>query len=244
MHRGTFRRINLFQESSTFEQKLSERVFNRKPNRKIVDLERLIETGKADTIYMYGILLQQEMDESDLIGLKLISLKHPSLVEEYFFRYHQEGIKWDIDIAFVQPLNIFNPNPGNVIQAAYSTVAFSFSGARSMDPDKHYSLFNKAMRSVRFNVFAGLLIRKDVAPFNGDNITKEYIDGFGGLGLTFFNFLAMGYGGNFIRSPHTTFPFVGLEIRHLMEFLQSLQKDTHSRWRQYLKEEMQKKPSG
>lgn len=238
LHRGTISSIALFQESTTFEQKVSERIFNRIPNRKVVDLERLLETGKTGTIYMYGVLLQHDLDEGDLIALKLTSLKNPSEVEEYFFRYHHDGLKFDVDLAFVQPISLFSPNPGGVIQSAYSTVALSFSAARAMDPDRHYRLISKVMRAVRVNLTAGLLIRKDVHPFNGDNITQEAIDGFGGLGLTFFDFLALGYGANFARSPHTTFPYVGIEVRHLFEFLRSLKSDTHTRWQKYLKEEM------
>lgn len=237
IHLGIYRRINLFQESSNWEQKVSERTFNRKPNRKIVDLERLLETGQTGTIYIYGLLLQQALDESDVIGLKIISIKHPEDVKEYFFRYHHEGLKWDIDMAFVQPLNIFHPNPGGIIQAAYSTIAISFSVARALDPEKNYSFLNKAFHAARFNVFTGLLLRKDVASFNGDLITDEAFDGFGGLGFTFFDFLAIGYGGNFIHSPHTTFPFVGLEVGHFVEFLRTLRTDTHTRWKRYLKEE-------
>lgn len=238
LHRGIFQSIALFQESTTFEQKLSERIFNRKPNRKIVNLERLVQGGKTDTIHMYGILLQYDLDEGDLIALRLSSLRDPAKSEEYYFRYHHEGAKFDVDIAFVQPINIFNPNPGGVIQAAYSTAALSFSIARAMDPEKKYSLLGKMTRAVRINLTTGLLLRKDVGDFNGDQITKEFFDGFGGLGLTFFDFLAFGYGANIVRSPHTTFPYIGIEVRHLFEFLRSLKADTHTRWQKYLKEEM------
>ena len=240
MHRGMFQSLALFQESTSLEQKLSERIFNRKPNRKIVNLERLAEQGKTEAIFLYGVLLQHELDEGDLLALQLTSLRNPSQVEEYFFRYHHDGAKFDLDMAFVQPINIFNPNPGGIVQAAYSTAALSFSVARAMDPEKHYSLPSKMVRAVRGNLFLGLLLRKDVQSFNGDNITAEFFDGFGGLGVTVFDFLAFGYGGNFIRSPHTTFPFVGLEVRHLTEFIRTLKADTHTRWQKYLKEEMAK----
>ncbi|MBI4373893.1 MAG: hypothetical protein HY542_03350 [Deltaproteobacteria bacterium] len=193
LHRGAFRSIALFQESSSFEQKLSERIFNRQPNRKIVDLEQLVETGKTNTLYMYGLLLQYEFDEGDLLALKFTSLKNPSKVNEYYFRYHNQGLKWDIDFAFIQPINIFHPNPGGVLRAAYSTGALSFSFARAMDPNKQYSLLSKAMRAVRFNLFTGVLLRREVTPFNGDNIVEDRIDAFGGLGITFFDFLALGY---------------------------------------------------
>ncbi|MBI2980737.1 MAG: hypothetical protein HYY44_00240, partial [Deltaproteobacteria bacterium] len=187
LHRGAFRSIALFQESSSFEQKLSERIFNRQPNRKIVDLEQLVETGKTNTLYMYGLLLQYEFDEGDLLALKFTSLKNPSKVNEYYFRYHNQGLKWDIDFAFIQPINIFHPNPGGVLRAAYSTGALSFSFARAMDPNKQYSLLSKAMRAVRFNLFTGVLLRREVTPFNGDNIVEDRIDAFGGLGIAFFD---------------------------------------------------------
>lgn len=242
LHRGLLYPISLFQESTTLEQKLSERIFNRKPNRKVVSLGNLVETGGNDVVYIYGLLLQYEFDEGDLIALTLTSLKNPSKAEEYYFRYHQEGMKFDVDVAFVQPINIFTPNPGGIIQAAYSTVALSFSVGWPMDPEKHYSLPGKIGRAVRLNLISGLLIRKDVGSFNGDNITKEFFDGFGGVGITFLDFLALGYGGNFIKSPHTTFPFVGIEVRHLFEAIHSLKTDTHTRWKRYLREEMERGP--
>lgn len=240
LHRGHYESLALFQQSTNFEQKVSERVFNKKPNRKIVDVTRLIETGQTDTLFMFGIILHYELDQADLLALKITSLNNPNDVREYYFRYHHDELKWDIDIAFIQPLNFFIPNPGNRIQAAYSTAAFSFSVAINPDPEKHYSLFSKTMRAFRINFFTGLLLRKEVATYRGDRITKDYFDGFAGIGLTFFDFLAVGYGGNLVRSPHTFFPFVGLELRHLMEFLRSFKADTHSQWEKYLKEETEK----
>lgn len=242
LHRGVFHPILLFQESTTLEQKLSGRILNRKPNRKIVNLEDLITKGGTNTIFMYGLLLQEDLDEGDVLALQLVSVKKPSEVRDYYFRYHHTGVQFDVDLAFVQPINTFHPNPGGAIQAAYSTAALSFSFGGSMDPERRYHLLGKITRAVRFNLMAGLLLRRDVVAVNGDNITKDYFDGFGGAGLTFFDFLAVGYGGNFVRSPHTTFPFVGLELRHFLEFLRSLKKDTHTRWRRYLAEEMAKSP--
>ncbi|MBI3541436.1 MAG: hypothetical protein HY073_04800, partial [Deltaproteobacteria bacterium] len=229
--------ISLFQESTSLEQKLSERIFNRKPNRKAIDLGHKVEAGQIDILYMYGFLLQYEFDEGDLIAIKLTSLKDPSQTDEYFFRFHQDGAKWDVDIAFVQPIPSFHPNPGDGIQSANSTAAISFSVGKTMDPDRHYSLGGKILRSARFHITIGLLQRREVYPFNGDNITKDFFDGFGGVGFTFFDFLAVGYAANIARSPHTTFPYVGIELRHLLEFIRSLKQDTHSQWEKYLQKE-------
>lgn len=240
LHRGQFSSIAFFQESSSLEQKLSERVFNKKPNRKVVNLERLIETDKTDTLYMYGVLLQHDLDEGDLLVLRLTHWNNPKRTEEYFFRFHQQGARWDIDIAFIQPINIFTPNPGDVIQAAYSTAAVSFSVGGTMDPERKYSIPGRLVRAIRFNLFTGFLLRRDIGTVAGDRITKDHFDGFGGVGATFFDFFAVGYGVNFIRSPHTTFPFVGLELRHFLEFLRSLKKDTHTRWEKYLHQEQER----
>ncbi len=234
LHKGSYRSIHLFQESTTFEQKVSERIFVRKPNRKIVDLPQLIQTGRTNTIFMYGLLLQYEFDEGDLVTVQLIPRDSKAESKEYYFRYHQSETRFDIDIAFVQPINYFAPNPRDIIQAAYSTAALSFSFAKSMDPDVEYNLFSKIMRAVRFNIFTGLLVRTDVADYNNDKISKDYFDGFVGVGLTAFGFLAAGYGVNMVQSPHAGFPFVGIELNHLAEFLRSLRQDTHTRWQNYL----------
>lgn len=240
LHRGFYETITFFQQSTTFEQKLSERIFVKKPNRKIVNVPRLVERGKTDILFMYGILLHYELDEADPLILRLTSLKNPHEVYEFFFRYHHDQAKWDIDVAFVQPINLFYPNKEDTIQAAYSTASISLSIARAMDPERKYNLFSKMTRAVRINLFMGLLLRKDIATFQGDRITKDYFDGFGGLGLTFFNFFALGYGVNMVQSPHAGFPFIGLEFRHLMEFLRTLKTDTHTQWRRFMKEEQRR----
>lgn len=230
LHRGVFRSVAFFQESTTLEQKLSERLLTQKPNRKIVNLEKLLESGETNTLYLYGLLLQYELEEGDILVIRVQN-------SEYYFRYHYAGTHFDADLAFIQPINFFNPNPGSMIRAAYSTVSLSLSLKRAMDPEKHYSLMGKLSRAVRWNLMLGLLIRKDVVPFNGDNITGESLDGFAGLGVTVFDFLAFGYGANMVRSPHTTFPFVGIEMGHLLHFLHSIKSDTHTRWKKYLEEQ-------
>jgi len=240
LHRGSYRQISLFEESTSLEQKFTERIFNKRPNRKIVNLSRLIETGNTQTIFMYGILLQYEFDEGDLIALRLIPRKSAEDVIEFYFRYHQDALKFDVDIAFVQPINYFTPNPRNEIQAALSTAALSFSVARAIDPDDENNFLAKTLWAIRFNLFLGLLARTEVANYQGDKITKDYFDGFVGAGFSFFGFLAGGYGVNLARSPRAFFPFVGIEFVHLTEFLRSLKQDTHTRWQNYLKEEVSK----
>lgn len=237
IHDGAYRPVGLFQQSTSLEQKLGERLLNRYPNRKIVNLTLMVETGNVPTLYMYGILLQYDIHEGDPVIITLIGLNDPTVVHEYYFRYHKTGPVPDIDLSLLYPVDFFHPNPGDTVQGATAGAAFSFSVGSNMDPERRYSWFKKIARAVRFNLFLGLLTRKELRTIGGDLVVRDAMDGFGGAGLTFFDFLNVGYGVNFVRSPRSTFPFVGLEVRHVFEFIRSLKRDTHTRWEKYLLEE-------
>ncbi|MBI4366047.1 MAG: hypothetical protein HY543_04430 [Deltaproteobacteria bacterium] len=237
VHEGGQRPIELFQQSTSLEQKLGERILNRYPNRKVVNLMQMVEAGKVPIVYMYGILLQHDVDEGDLIAVRLTNSSKGIDAREFYFRYHKTGPIPDIDIAFLYPINFFNPNPGDIIQGAMGGVAFSFSVGTNMDPERRYSFLRKLVRAVRLNAFTGFLTRKELRTIGGDLIVSDAFDGFGGFGFTLFDFLNVGYGINLVRAPHATFPFVGLEVRHVFEFLRSLKRDTHTRWEKYLRHE-------
>lgn len=237
IHEASQHAIGLFQQSTTLEQKFGERLLNRYPNRKIINLVRMVETGKVPIIYMYGILLQHDVREGEPVIIRLSSIADPTSVQEYYFRYHKTGAVPDIDISLLYPIDFFQPNPDNAIQGATAGIAFSFSVGTNMDPEKHYGWMRKIMRAVRLNLFTGMLTRKELKRMGGDLVVGDTFDGFGGAGITLFDFLNLGYGINFARSPHSTFPFVGLEVRHVFEFIRSLKQDTHTRWEKYLKQE-------
>lgn len=237
IHDGTLRSILLFQESTTLEQMLGERVLNRYPNRKVINLMRMVETGTTQTIYMYGLLLQHDIAEGDPIVITLTDPANSTGTHDFYFRYHRTGVVPDIDLALLYPLDYFRPNPNGAIQGATAGIAFSFSVGSNMDPERQYGWARKILRAVRFNLFTGLLSRKELTPIGGDLVVRDRFDGFGGAGITLFDFLNAGYGINFVRSPHSFFPFVGVEVRHVFEFIRSLKPDTHSRWKRYLEEE-------
>lgn len=237
IHDGSVYPIGLFQQSTTFEQKLGERLLNRTPNRKIVNLTRLIETGTANTVYMYGVLLQYDVDEADPILVRLTSLADARDVQEYYFRFHKTGPRADLDLAFIFPINHFSPNPGDMIRSASRGMAFSFSVGSHMDPEKKYPLISKLARAVRMNLMLGVVDRQLASDIAGDRVISNSVDAFGGVGLTFFDFFLAGYGYNLVRPPRSGFPFVGLEVRHVFQFIKSLKKDTHSKWEEYLREE-------
>lgn len=240
IHDGGHRQIALFQESTTLEQKLGERLINRYPNRKIVNLMHMLNTGAADTIFVYGVSLQYDLNEGDPFIITLTSRRDPEITHEYYFRYHQTGVRADLDIAFLFPIDHFLPNPGDRVQGAPGGMAFSFSMARNMDPERRYGLFGKLLRAVRLNLIGGVTSLSVIEAIGGDQVIRSNVDGFAGVGITFFDFVVAGYGTTIFREPRTTFPVVGLEFRHAFDFLRSLKKDTHSRWEEYLREEQRR----
>lgn len=237
IHDGAYRPIEYFQQSTNLEQKFGERILNRTPNRKIIQLTSHVQSGTIDTIYIYGVRLQYGLVEGDPIIISLMHKTNREDEQKYYFRFHHEGVRADIDVSFVFPLNYFHPNPGNAIQGADRGMALSLSMARSMDPERYYGWANKIARAVRLNMFLGVVNRSTLNASSGDQVIENKVDGFGGLGITVFDFLNLGYGINFLRSPRSTFPFIGIEMRHVFEFLQSLKKDTHTQWEQYLEQE-------
>lgn len=237
IHGGAYRPIDLFQQSTSLEQKLGERLLNRHPNRKIVNLSRMVERGDLNTVYVYGLRLQYEMAQGDPLVVRLTHLARPQEVHEYYFRYHHAGVRADLDLAFLYPINFFYPNPNDTIQSANAGIAFSLSAGTNMDPEHRYSWFSKIMRSVRLNMFAGVINRRVLGDIAGDRVIQDDADGFGGLGFTFFDFLIAGYGINIFHTPRSAFPFVGIEFRHALDFIRSLKSDTHTKWEHYLEAE-------
>lgn len=237
VHDKVFRPIALFQESTTLEQKMAERLLNRYPNRKAINLMHMVESGNLSTIYVYGLLLQNNIGEGDLITISLTSITDPTQTKDYFYRFHRTGAVPDFDITLLYPLNYYHPNPGEQVQGTFGGAAFSFSVGTHMDPRKKYNWVAKGFRAVRLNLFLGVVTRKELTTVSTGTVTKDNADGFAGLGITLFEFLNAGYGVNMFRSPHTFFPFVGIEVKHVYEFFKSLKPDSHSRWVKYMKEE-------
>lgn len=237
VHANHYHPIALFQESTTLEQKLAERLLNRYPNRKVINLQQLVESGKTSTIYMYGILLQSEITEGDLIAVSFTDVHEPLNTTDYYYRFHRTGPMPDIDLALLYPLDFYHPNPGDAVQGTVGGAAISLSVGTNMDPEKKYNWFAKTMRAIRLNLFTGIITRKQLNTIAAGTVTRDRVDGFSGVGITVFEFVNAGYGINWFRTPHTFFPFVGIEVKHIYDFFRSLKPDSHSRWMKYIKEE-------
>lgn len=106
-HDGSYRSIALFEEGSNIDEKFTERFFNKRQNRKIFDLENVIQNSFTDTLYIYGIRLHYPLDEGDVVIIQLTDKKNPFIKTSYYFRYHRKGPIWDADVAIISPLRLF-----------------------------------------------------------------------------------------------------------------------------------------
>jgi hypothetical protein len=237
IHNDAYQPIALFQEASNLDEKFGERFLNKRQNRSIFDLASALETSEADILYIYGIMLHYTVAEGDLIVVRFIDKKNSRNRHTYFFRYHRSGAIWDADVALISPIKLFVPNPDKVIRGASISVALSISVGWYMNPEKKYTFGRKFLHAWRFNVFSGLLRRRELTFAGADRYVDTKMDGFVGAGFTFVDFFVGGIGVNLARTPHAAFPFVGLEVKHLYQFIRSLKKSTKKRWKRYLTEE-------
>ncbi|MBU0506018.1 hypothetical protein KJ708_08510 [bacterium] len=231
--------LAFFQEGAEFNETLLERVFNKRKNRNIFNLEHALQIGSTNTIYLYGILLHYQLKEGDVVIVRLHDPKNQNDKHEYYFRYHRKGPIFDADVAIISPLNYFTPNPGSVVRNASIAAALSFSVGTYMDPERDYNIFTKFLYAWRLNLFAGFLKRGELKNAGGDQFVDQEFDCFVGAGFTFADFIIGGMGLNMARSPHTFFPFVGIEVNNLYNVLKSLKKSTKKRWKRYMVEQDQ-----
>lgn len=240
VHEHSYQRLSLYQASSTLDEKFAERLFNNRPNRQIFNLENDINRGANDVIFLYGIRLQYSFDEGDVLVVTLKDIKNPANVHEYYFHYHVPGPIWDIDVSLIFPINYFKPNPATVIRSSRVALGVSYSLGWYMDPTREYSFGQKFWHSFKFNIVGGALTRQEVVTYiAGDRVVDTKFDGFVGGGFTFLDFFTAGYGVNLIRSPHSTFPFVGIETKKLYELIRSTKRNTGKKWKRYLEKQYQ-----
>lgn len=237
VHKDEFTSVSLFQAASELDDKVSERLFYKRQNRKVFNLEDALNTGQIHTVYIYGIDLHHTIDEADLIVVTLRHLKNPKDVRHYYFRHHRDGPIWDLDVALITPVKFFRPNPNDVIRGASASPAFSLTLGWYADPEKKLTFGKKFLHAWKFNLASGVLIRRELVNRTADQFVDYKFDGFVGAGLTFLDFVSLGYGINFVRAPHSSFPFVGIEVRHAYEFIRSLRQSTNKKWRRYLKQQ-------
>lgn len=239
VHQGEVKSISLFQAASKLDDKLSERLFYRRQNRKIFNLEEALNSGQTDVIYVYGIDLHHNIDEADVIALTLRHVKNPKDTRHFYFRHHHDGPDWDIDVAVMTPVKFFHPNPGKVVRGATASPAFSLTLGWYANPEKELTFMKKFLHAWKFNLASGVLVRRELVNRTVDQYVDTKFDAFFGGGLTLLDFVNVGYGINLIRTPRATFPYVGIEVRHAYEFIRSLRQSTNKKWRRYLKKQQE-----
>ncbi|MBF0104432.1 MAG: hypothetical protein HQM16_03790 [Deltaproteobacteria bacterium] len=235
-HEGDLRSVALFEEGSNIDEKFTERFFNTKQNKKIFDLENAIQNSITDTLYIYGLGIHYTLDEGDVVIIKLTDKKNEVIKTSYYFRYHRKGPIWDGDVAIISPLNVNIPNPNNTIRNSMISLSLTTSVGWYMDPEKKYSFGRKFLHAWKLNMSAGLIRRYEYRYEGGtDKYTDSKVDGFFGLGFTFVDFFVGGMGVNMVRDPHSFFPFVGIEVKHMYQFIKSLKTSSKKKWQKYLK---------
>lgn len=239
-HEGVLRPVHLFQQASTLDERLAERLFNTQQNRKIFNLSRFVEEGNTEMIHIYGLTLHYEIDEGDPLILTLTRKDDAKDYKEYYFRYHQDGSFLDADLALLQPIGIFIPNPNNVIQGSNISVALSLSRGWYLDPEVPHGWLAKISHAWRGNLFLGLMSRQIIEEKGGNKATIEESDGFIGIGVTLLDFMIVGVGINVSRPPQSHFPFVGMEVGRTYKLLRSLKRSTHEQWVEYQKKEQRR----
>lgn len=236
VHDGIFSSIAIHQTASGANDRISERLFNKRNNRKVLNLESSLRDGKFNTVHIYGVLLQYTLDEGDLIVVTVKKKNDLTQQDQYYFRFHRDGVQLDVDFAVVHPIGVFWPGNSN-LKGADLTGGLSLSWGWNMDPDRKYGTLNKMMHAFKLNFTTGLLNRSVVKTVNNDQTVQGQIDGYAGGGLTFMDFITAGIGINFLRSPHAAFPYVGAELGKMFDLIQSLRKSRNRQWEEYVKEE-------
>ncbi|EKD50537.1 MAG: hypothetical protein ACD_62C00510G0004 [uncultured bacterium] len=233
LHDDQMMSFSLFQEGALFKEGLFDRLVNKQRNRNVFNLEQSLAAGQTDTVYLYGVLLHYQLEEGDLIVIDIINHKDAKDKHQCIFRFHRTGPIFDADVALINPIDYFAPNPNDTVKYASISIAVSTSVGWYMNPEKDYNFAQKFLGAWRFNIFTGLLRRHELTNIGGDNIVDARFDGFVGAGFTFVDFFIGGMGVNLVRSPHTVFPFVGVEVKHLYQFMKSIKKSTKKRWNKY-----------
>lgn len=235
VHQGLYSSAAIYQTATAAHDNLSERVLNKRDNKKILNLAQKISEAKVNTIYVYGVLLQFPLEEGDMI---VITLTNPSELKEkyyYYFRYHRTGPRLDIDVALVNPIGVYLPNKNSELEGVNLSAALSLTMGWYRDPEKDYNFFRKFLFAWRPNFTLGV-VRRDKVDFVGANrVVNGQIDGFAGVGFTFLNFLTSGIGVNFFQSPHAFFPYVGVELKNLFEVIMSFKKSRNKKWEEYMR---------
>jgi len=237
VNKGKYASYSINQTPVDKDDHMSERVLQRKLNKKVLNIDQALYTGKLDVVYVYGLLLEYPMYEGDLI---VVALTDPTNILNkyyYYFRYHRDGVIFDFDVAIINPIDVFWPNPNNRLKGTDLTAGLSFSWGWNMDPEKKYNFLRKFLHCWKFNITTGVMRRNQENIVGADRVGRNYIDGFIGGGLTFLNIINGGFAVNMARSPHAVFPYVGVELKSLFNLFQSLGKSRNKKWEEYIRQE-------
>ncbi|MEO1173844.1 MAG: hypothetical protein AAFX94_17620, partial [Myxococcota bacterium] len=208
VHARTVTRIDYFEKRTRTDYVMLERAMNLNRNRPVWSMSKRLESGDLDTLYIAGVARQYRIREGDLIIAEVYDAEDPARSQTSYFRFHREGLRLKLDFALVVPINAVRvPQPSPDWESGVLGAAATVQLRRSKDPEVEYSTLGSFVRSVHPTVFFGLTVRDFESPGSVPE-DEAQSDVFAGLGLTFFDFLFVGWGSNIIREPRFSQPFV------------------------------------
>ncbi|MEM6531578.1 MAG: hypothetical protein AAF654_03095 [Myxococcota bacterium] len=237
VHRRAVTRIDYFEKRTRGDYVTLERAMNLHRNRPVWSMSKRLESGDFDTLFVAGVARQYRLRNGDLIIAEVYDAEDPSASQTTYFRYHREGFRLKLDFALVVPINAVRvPEPTPNWESGVLGAAATVQLRRDKDPERDYSALGSLWLSVHPTVFFGLTVRDLEAP---GRIPEDETasDVFAGLGLTFFDFLFVGWGSNLLREPRFSQPFVGVHLRKLVEYVSELDRTSPGGWDEYMERE-------
>ncbi len=236
VHDRSVTRIDYFEKRTSKDYQTLERALQLRRNRAVWSLARRLEHGDLDTLYVSGVKRQYKLREGDVIVLEAYDEDDRSDVFTAYFRVHRHGLRLKLDFALVVPINAVRlPKPTPDWESGALGAAGTLQLRRNKDPEVDYSVLGNLWMSLHPTLFLGLTRRDFEAP---DGDTQS--DLFAGVGLTFFDFLFVGWGTNLFQSPHFSQPFVGVHLRNAVEYFSDVDRRSPERWDDYMEREKER----
>ncbi|MEM6733551.1 MAG: hypothetical protein AAF658_18470, partial [Myxococcota bacterium] len=237
VHARSVTRLDYFEKRSRKDYVMLERALNLHRNRPVWSLSENLETGRFETAYISGVTRQYRLREGDLIVVEVRDRANPSDSETFYFRYHRSGFQLRLDFGLVVPINAIRvPEPSPPWMSGSVGAAGTLQLRKTKDPEGEYSRLESLWLSVHPTVFLGLMVRDLEQPGRVPE-DREQADIFGGVGITLFDFLFVGWGGNLINGPRFSQPFVGVHVRNIVQYVAELNRSSPAEWDEYMDRE-------
>jgi len=188
-----------------------------------------------DTLFIYGIHNQYDLEDGDLLYLRL---RPRGEGEEalYYFRVHREGVQIRPDATTLLPLSVDFAGEQPEFEAADVSFALAAAFRWNLDPARDPGWGLRLAAGVEPTLFAGAFRESRV---QADGAVRSESDLFAGAGLTAAGFLNAGAGLTVMGPDRTPFLFGGLHLGGLLAFLERVGENPARRWDRYFQQELE-----